>query len=58
MVFAGFARTFYLKTIFGTPALSGLLFTHGVLMSLWFALFFTQGAGCTGHGRDTKSFCS
>ena len=43
VVFAGFARTFYLKTIFGTPALSGLLFTHGVLMSLWFALFFTQG---------------
>jgi hypothetical protein len=42
LVFAGFARTFYIKGIFGTPALSGLLMLHGVLMTAWFILFIVQ----------------
>jgi hypothetical protein len=42
IVFAGFARTFYLKPFFGTPALPWLLHLHGALMSSWFALFFVQ----------------
>lgn len=42
IVFAGFARTFYLKQVFGTPPLSALLILHGVLMTAWFVLFIVQ----------------
>jgi hypothetical protein len=42
VVFAGFARSYYLKGVFGTPALSGLVHLHGIVMTLWFALFFVQ----------------
>ena len=39
VVFAGFARSYYLKGIFGTPALTGLVHVHGIVMTLWFTLF-------------------
>ena len=42
VIFAGFARTFYLKGLFGTPPLSSLLMTHGVVMTLWIVLFIAQ----------------
>ncbi|HEV2617497.1 MAG TPA: hypothetical protein VGU63_12905 [Candidatus Acidoferrales bacterium] len=42
IVFAGFARTYYLKALFGTPALPLLLHLHGLIFTLWFALFFIQ----------------
>lgn len=42
IVFAGFARTYYLKGAFGAPALSGLVHLHGSLMTLWFALLLVQ----------------
>jgi hypothetical protein len=42
IVLAGFARTYYLKFLFGTPALPWLLHLHGALMTSWFALFFVQ----------------
>ena len=42
IVFAGFAYTYYLKELFGTPALPGLLHLHGLVMTLWFALFLVQ----------------
>lgn len=42
LVFAGFARTYYLKTFFGTPALPPLLHLHGFVLTLWFALFLVQ----------------
>lgn len=42
IVFAGFARTYYLKSVFGTPALSTLVHVHGLVMTLWFSLFFVQ----------------
>jgi hypothetical protein len=44
IVFAGFARTFYLKGLFGTPPLSNLLFAHGLVMSTWIALLVVQTA--------------
>ncbi len=44
IVFAGFAPTFYLKRLFGTPPLSNLLFAHGVFMSAWVALLVVQTA--------------
>lgn len=42
VVLIGFARTYFLKFLFGTPALPALLHLHGALMTSWFALFFTQ----------------
>lgn len=42
IVFAGFARTYYLKFLFDSPPLSTLLHLHGALMTSWFALFFAQ----------------
>ena len=42
VVIAGFARTYYLKLAFGTPALPWLLHLHGALMTAWFVLFFVQ----------------
>jgi hypothetical protein len=34
LVFAGFARTYYLKGFYGTPPLSLLVHIHGVVMTL------------------------
>jgi uncharacterized membrane protein YozB (DUF420 family) len=42
IVFAGFAQTFYLKPWFATPALSPLMLTHGVVMTLWVVLLLVQ----------------
>ena len=41
-VFAGFARTYYLRPYFGTPALGPLLHLHGIVFTSWLALFLTQ----------------
>src|SRR5271154_4512454 len=38
----GFARSYYLKSLFGRPPLPLLLHVHGVIMSSWCALFFVQ----------------
>src|SRR5260221_10799719 len=37
-VFAGFARTYYLKAAFGAPDLSALKHLHGLVMTAWFVL--------------------
>jgi len=42
IVLAGFARTYYLRVLFGQPPLPWLLHLHGALMTSWFALFFVQ----------------
>ncbi len=42
VVFAGFSRTYFLKTSFGTPALSTLVHAHGFAMTLWFVFFLLQ----------------
>ena len=43
IVVAGFARSYYLKGFFGGAALPGLLVhLHGIVMTLWVALFITQ----------------
>jgi hypothetical protein len=42
VVFAGFARTYYLKGAFGTPDLSALKHLHGFVMTAWFTLFLVQ----------------
>ena len=43
IVLAGFARTYYLKTLFQTPPLaSTLVHMHGILMTSWVLLFISQ----------------
>jgi hypothetical protein len=43
-VFAGFARTYYLRPYFGTPSLTPLLHLHGVVFTSWLLLLLTQTA--------------
>jgi len=43
-VFAGFARTYYLRPYFGTPTLTPLLHLHGVVFTSWLVLLLTQTA--------------
>jgi hypothetical protein len=52
LVFAGFARTYYLKSFFGTPALPTLLQLHGAILTLWFVLFFVQVRLVAAHRVD------
>jgi len=42
IVFAGFAPTYYLKSVFHTTALPTLVLVHGFVMSAWIVLFATQ----------------
>ena len=42
IAFLGFARTFYLKTWFGSPELPIRVHVHGIVMSLWCFLVLTQ----------------
>ncbi len=42
LVCAGFARTYYLKELYATPALPILLHIHGAVMTLWYVLFIVQ----------------
>jgi len=43
-VFVGFSRSYYLKTAFGTPALSPLYHLHGLLFTCWMLLLMIQPA--------------
>lgn len=43
IVLAGFARTYYLKGFFATPALPNLIVqVHGIIMTAWVVLFIVQ----------------
>jgi hypothetical protein len=44
VVLAGFAPTYYLKGLYGTPTLSPLRHLHGVVFTLWIVLFVVQTA--------------
>jgi hypothetical protein len=41
-VFAGFARTYFLKAYFGSPPLIPLLHLHGIVFTSWIVLLLTQ----------------
>jgi hypothetical protein len=42
IVFAGFARTYYLRPYFGTPLLTPLLHLHGLIFTSWLLLLLAQ----------------
>jgi len=57
MIFIGFARTYYLKGLYGTPppfhpVLSLLVHIHGLVMTAWFMLFFMQVRLVAAHRTD------
>jgi hypothetical protein len=52
IVVTGFARTYYLKGVFGTPALSALVHLHGFVMTLWVILFVVQIRLVAAHRTD------
>lgn len=53
IVFVGFSRTYYLKGVFDTSALSSVLVhLHGIVMTLWFALFVVQVRLIAAHRTD------
>ena len=52
IVFAGFARTYYLKELFSTRSLPPLLHVHGFVMTLWFVLFLVQVRLVAAHRTD------
>jgi hypothetical protein len=49
LVLWAFARTYYLKLLFDTPALPVLLHVHGLVMSGWVALLVTQTTLIAAH---------
>jgi hypothetical protein len=49
LVFAGFARTYFLRSFFGSPALDVLVHVHGILFTSWFVLLATQVALVSAH---------
>jgi hypothetical protein len=51
-VFVGFARTYFLKSYFGAPALIPLLHLHGVVFTSWIVLFLTQNILVAAHRTD------
>ena len=52
IVFIGFARTFYLKVVFGTRPLPFYLHLHGLIFTTWFVLFFVQAHLVARHRID------
>lgn len=42
IVFSGFAKTYYMKAVFGTPEIRPLVQLHGLVMTAWFTLFLLQ----------------
>jgi hypothetical protein len=42
VILVGFSRTYYLKSVFGTPPLTTLVHVHGLLFTGWVVLFITQ----------------
>src|ERR1700722_221503 len=49
LVVWGFAPTYYLKLIFGTPVLPTRLHIHGAIMSSWLVLFFVHAIVVSAH---------
>ena len=52
ILFAGFARSYYLRLVFEDKALPLLLHLHGFLFTTWFVLFFVQARLIARHRVD------
>jgi hypothetical protein len=52
LVFAGFARSYYLRPLFGFSFLPLFLHLHGIVMTSWFVLFIVQSRLIAAHRID------
>ncbi len=52
VIFAGFARTYYLKFLFDVPPLTVAAHLHGLLATLWLVLHYTQAKLVAAHRVD------
>lgn len=52
VLFAGFARTFFLRFLFASPRMPAYLYVHGLLFSSWYVLFFVQTRLIATHRVD------
>ena len=52
VIFAGFARTYYLKFLFDAPPLSVAAQLHGLLATVWLVLHYTQARLVAAHRVD------
>jgi hypothetical protein len=48
-VFVGFAKTFFLRSQFSVPPIPEYLYVHGVMLTTWFVLVFTQTCLVAAH---------
>jgi hypothetical protein len=51
-IFAGFAKTYFLKYLFDTPPLTQAAHLHGLLATLWIILHYTQARLIAAHRVD------
>jgi hypothetical protein len=51
-VSVGFARTFYLRSLFDVPPIPIYLYVHGVVLTAWFVLVFVQTGLVAAHRTD------
>lgn len=52
VAFLGFAPTYYLKLLYGTPPLTALVHVHGLVFTAWLLLFFVQTILVARHRID------
>jgi hypothetical protein len=52
IIFAGFARNYYLRAWIGTRAISFMVHMHGLIMTAWVLLFLTQTLLVSKHRTD------
>jgi hypothetical protein len=52
IVLAGFARTFYLRTLFGAPEMPLYLYVHGAILTGWYAWLIVQTSSVAARRVD------
>ena len=52
IVFAGFARTFYLRPLFDAGPELPAAYVHGAVMTAWYVIFFIQTSLVAAHRTD------
>jgi hypothetical protein len=52
LIFAAFARTYYLRFLSGLPPLSALMHVHGLVFTAWVLRFFAQTRLIAAHRVD------
>jgi hypothetical protein len=52
-VFAGFSRSYYLRSYFGRPELTSLLRLHGIVFTSWIVLYLVQTGLVSAHRINT-----